>query len=68
MPDAKTLKRVRADRREGKKPSTQAGEFVKAEMDALKRGSAHVKSRKQAVAVGLSEARRHGVAIPGPKR
>jgi Family of unknown function (DUF6496) len=68
IPDAKTLSRVRADRRAGKKASTQAGEFVKDEMDALKRGSAHIKSRKQAIAVGLSEARRHGVSIPGPKR
>ena len=68
MPKAIAMKRARADARQGKKPSTQAGEFVREEMRALKRGSGNVKSRKQAIAIGLSEARRAGVKMGAPKR
>ena len=68
MPKAIAKKRARADARQGKKPSTQAGEFVREEMHALKRGSGNVKSRKQAIAIGLSEARRAGVKMGAPKR
>jgi hypothetical protein len=47
-----------------KKATTRAGKYVKQEMRAMKAGSKHVKSRKQAIAVGLSEARRHGLHVP----
>jgi hypothetical protein len=67
MPKAVAVKRARADKRAGKKPSTQAGEFVREEMHALKEGSGNVRSRKQAIAIGLSEARRSGVKLGAPK-
>jgi hypothetical protein len=68
MPKANAIKRVRNDARAGKKPTTQAGEFVREEMHALHRGSGTVRSRQQAIAIGLSEARRAGVKLPPPKR
>ena len=58
MPEKKTLSRARADKRAGKAPSTQAGEFVKEEIDHVRAGKHGVKSTKQAVAIGLSKARR----------
>jgi hypothetical protein len=67
MPKAIAVKRAHADQRAGKKPSTQAGEFVREEMRALKKGSGNVRSRKQAIAIGLSEARRSGVKLGSPK-
>jgi hypothetical protein len=67
MPKEITVKRARNDKRAGKKPSTQAGEFVREEMHALKKGSGHVRSRQQAIAIGLSEARRSGVKLGSPK-
>ena len=67
MPERKTLERARQDAREGKAPTTQAGEFVREEMHALKRGSGNVRSRKQAIAIGLSEARRSGVKLGARK-
>lgn len=67
MPKAIAVKRADADKRAGKKPSTQAGEFVREEMRALKKGSGNVRSRKQAIAIGLSEARRSGVKLGSPK-
>ncbi|HWA11390.1 MAG TPA: DUF6496 domain-containing protein [Opitutaceae bacterium] len=64
MPKTAALRRARADARRGEKPSTQAGEFVREEMHALRTGSSpHVRSRKQAIAVGLSEARRAGIKV-----
>lgn len=66
MPKTSTVKRARKDAREGKKPTTQAGEFVREEMEKLKKGSGTAKSRKQAVAIGLSEARRAGVPLKEP--
>ena len=68
MPTAAATKRARQDARSGKKPGTQAGEFVREEMHALKRGSGNVRSRKQAIAIGLSEARRKGVKLEAPKK
>jgi hypothetical protein len=68
MPEKKTLERARARRRRGASPSTQAGEFVREEMEQVKRGQQAVKSRKQAIAIGLSKARRAGVPLPPPKR
>lgn len=68
MPTKKTLENARRKKREGKKPTTQAGEFVKEEMRRFERGDADITSRKQAVAIGLSEARRAGVKLPAPKK
>jgi hypothetical protein len=68
MPKPSTVKRARRDARQGKKPTTQAGEFVREEMKKLERGSGNVRSRKQAIAIGLSEARRAGVRLGTPKR
>jgi len=61
MPKEIALKRARADARAGKRPSTQAGEFIRTEMDELKKGNPNVRSRQQAIAIGLSEARRAGI-------
>jgi hypothetical protein len=68
MPDKKTLERARKDAREGKKPSTQAGEFVREEMDHIREGKHGAKSTKQAIAIGLSKARRAGVPLAPPKK
>lgn len=68
MPKAITLRRARRDARQGKKPTTQAGEFVRAEMEKFEHGSGNVRSRKQAIAIGLSEARRAGVKLGVPAR
>src|SRR5258708_16613794 len=62
------LKRARKDARSGKRATTQAGEFVKEEMHRLHEGSGNVRSRKQAIAIGLSEARRSGVKLGVPKK
>jgi hypothetical protein len=68
MPEKTTIERARRDRREGKAPTTQAGEFVREEMDHVKRGKHGVKSRKQAIAIGLSKARRAGVDLKPPRK
>jgi len=68
MPSKTTLKRAREDKREGKAPSTQAGEFVKEEMDHIREGKHGARSTKQAIAIGLSKARRAGVKLPPPKK
>jgi hypothetical protein len=68
MPEQKTVSRARADKRAGKAPSTQAGEFVKEEVDRVRAGKHGVKSAKQAIAIGLSKARRVGVALKAPKK
>ena len=68
MPKKTAIRRARRDARAGKKPTTQAGEFVREEMHELKKGSGNVRSRKQAIAIGLSEARRSGVKVPAPKQ
>jgi hypothetical protein len=68
MPEKKTIERARRDRSEGKAPSTQAGEFVREEMEHVKRGKHGVKSRKQAIAIGLSKARSAGVDLPAPAK
>ncbi|HZZ85185.1 MAG TPA: DUF6496 domain-containing protein [Anaeromyxobacteraceae bacterium] len=67
MPEKKTVARARRDKRQGKAATTQAGEFVREEMEHAKRGKHPVKSRKQAVAIGLSKARRSGVKVPAKK-
>lgn len=66
MPKTSTLQKARRDARQGKKPTTQAGEFIREEMEKLKKGSGMVRSKKQAVAIGLSEARRAGVKLGAP--
>ena len=67
MPEEETVERAREDEREGKSPSTQAGEFVREEMEHI-RGEHGARSSKQAIAIGLSKARRAGVKLPPPKR
>jgi len=70
MPDKETLKRVAKDRREGKSPSTQAGEFVREEIHHIREGKHGARNAKQAIAIGLSKARRAGVPLkpqPGTK-
>jgi hypothetical protein len=64
MPQKRALERARKDRRAGKAASTQASEFVREEMRLVGRGKRAPKSRKQAIAIGLSEARRAGVKLP----
>ncbi|HEY1252078.1 MAG TPA: DUF6496 domain-containing protein [Thermoanaerobaculia bacterium] len=68
MPEKETLKHAEEDKREGKSPSTQAGEFVHEEMDHIKEGKHGARSTKQAIAIGLSKARRAGVKLPPPKK
>jgi hypothetical protein len=68
MPEKRTLQRVRKDQREGKSASTQAGEFVREEMDHAREGKHPVTSKKQAIAIGLSKARRAGVKLKPPKK
>jgi hypothetical protein len=67
MPEEATLRRAQADAREGKAPSTQAGEFVREEMEHIREGKHGARSAKQAIAIGLSKARRAGVNLPPPK-
>jgi hypothetical protein len=68
MPDKKTIQRARRDRREGKSASTQAGEFVRETIDNIRRGKHGARSTKQAIAIGLSKARRAGVKLPPPEK
>src|SRR5438309_9674594 len=68
MPEKETVERARRDKREGKAPSTQAGEFVKEEIDHIRQGKHGARSTKQAIAIGLSKARRAGVDLPPPKK
>jgi hypothetical protein len=68
MPDEKTVERAKKDKREGKSASTQAGEFVREEIHHIREGKHGARSAKQAIAIGLSKARRAGVKLPAPKR
>lgn len=68
MPDKITLERARRDRREGKAPSTQAGEFVREEIEHIREGQHGARSAAQAIAIGLSKARRAGVDLPPPAK
>jgi hypothetical protein len=67
MPEKETLEKAQEDAREGKSPSTQAGEFVHEEIEHVKEGKHGARSTKQAIAIGLSKARRAGVKLPPPK-
>jgi hypothetical protein len=68
MPEKKTIERAQEDERGGKSPSTQAGEFVREEMDHIREGKHGARSPEQAIAIGLSKARRAGVKLPPPKK
>jgi hypothetical protein len=67
MPEQKTIERAREDAREGKSPSTQAGEFIREEIHHIREGKHGARSPQQAVAIGLSKARRAGVKLGTPK-
>jgi hypothetical protein len=66
MAEKETLERAREDAREGKSPSTQAGEFVREEIHHIREGKHGAASPQQAIAIGLSKARRAGVKLPPP--
>lgn len=68
MPEKKTIKRARKDKREGKSPTTQAGEFVREEIHHVREGKHGARSPKQAIAIGLSKARRAGVDLKPPRK
>jgi len=64
MPEKRTIERARRDKRRGKAPSTQAGEFVREEIHHVREGKHGARSARQAIAIGLSKARRAGVRVP----
>ncbi|HTK75530.1 MAG TPA: DUF6496 domain-containing protein [Gemmataceae bacterium] len=68
MPEQETIERARQDKRKGKSPTTQAGEFVREEIEEIRKGKHGARSAKQAIAIGLSKARRAGVDLPPPKK
>jgi hypothetical protein len=68
MPEKKTVERAHAAKRAGKSPSTQAGAFVEEQIDHIREGRHGAKSAKQAIAIGLSEARRSGVGVKAPNK
>jgi len=68
VPERETIERARKDKREGKSGSTQAGEFVREEMHHVREGKHGARSTKQAIAIGLSKARRAGVKLAPPKK
>lgn len=68
MPEKRTIEKARKDKREGKSPSTQAGEFVHEEIEHIRHGKHGARSTKQAIAIGLSKARRAGVKLPPPEK
>jgi hypothetical protein len=68
MPEKRIVEKARKDKRAGKAPSTQAGEFVHEEIRKIRRGEHGARSPEQAIAIGLSEARRAGVALRPPKK
>jgi hypothetical protein len=68
MPEKRTIRKAREDRRAGKSATTQAGEFVHEQIDKIRRGKHGARSTRQAIAIGLSEARRAGVKLPPPKK
>jgi len=65
--DAEALERAHEDAQEGKAPSTQAGEFVREEIHHVREGKHGARSPQQAIAIGLSKARRAGVELPAPR-
>jgi len=67
MPDKKTIEKAKQDLSEGKSASTAAGEFVREEIEHVREGKHGARSPQQAIAIGLSEARRAGVPLPPPR-
>jgi len=68
MPEKRTIQKARRDKRQGKSASTQAGEFVRETMEHIRQGKHGARSTKQAIAIGLSKARRAGVHLPPPRK
>ncbi len=68
MPEKRTIERAKEDLREGKRPTTAAGEFVREEIEHVREGKHGARSPQQAIAIGLSKARRTGVPLPPPKK
>src|SRR5690349_5133174 len=68
MPEKRTIERARRDKAKGKAASTQAGEFVREEMHHIRKGKHGARSTKQAIAIGLSKARRAGVKLSAPEK
>ena len=68
MPEKRTIEKARQAKREGKAPTTQAGEFVREEIEHIREGKHGARSTEQAIAIGLSKARRAGVELPPPKK
>ena len=68
MPERKTVERARKAKRQGKAPTTQAGEFIREEIEHIREGKHGARSTEQAIAIGLSKARRAGVKLPPPKK
>jgi hypothetical protein len=68
MPEKETLKRAAKDKAEGKSPSTQAGEFVREEIEHVREHKHGARSAKQVIAIGLAKARRAGVKLAAPKK
>src|SRR5690242_4913052 len=68
MPEKETIERAKRDKRAGKAPSTQAGEFVREEIEHVREGKHGARNAKQAIAIGLSKARRAGVELEAPKK
>src|SRR5262249_49012174 len=68
MPEKETIERAQKAKREGKAPSTQAGEFVRETIEHIREGKHGARSTKQAIAIGLSKARRAGIKLPPPKK
>lgn len=68
MPEKETMKRAKEDLREGKSPSTAAGEFVREEIEHVRERKHGARSPQQAIAIGLSKARRAGIPLKPPGR
>ena len=68
MPEKETMRRAAKDKRQGKSPSTQAGEYVREEIHHVREGKHGARSTKQAIAIGLAKARRQGVKLAVPKK
>jgi hypothetical protein len=68
MPSKSTIRKAKEDLREGKSPTTAAGEFVHEEIEHVRQGKHGARSPQQAIAIGLNEARRAGIPLPPPRR
>ena len=68
MPERKTIEKARRDKEEGKSPGTQAGEFVHEVIEHIREGKHGARSARQAIAIGLSKARRAGIDLKPPKK